>query len=263
MASATTLGEAILADFATLRVPLSATRLDEVLHVAESSGLSHLAFLRELIGTAAAERRERSIERRIREACFADARLLEDFDWTFNAAAIDRVQIEQLATGDWVRRGENLVMVGQSGVGKSHLLQGLGRRLCVLGLRIRYTTSGDLLQDLVASLADGTLPRRVSYWSKFSLLIVDEFGFDHLERQSYPEASNLFYKVIDARSGKVSTALATNIAFDAWGEYLGDPPLAMALLDRVVDRAILMKITGKSYRAHRAQRLGDSHEVPS
>jgi len=68
------------------------------------------------------------------------------------------------------------------------------------------------------------------------------------------QAANLFYKVIDARSGQRSTALATNIDFEAWSEYLGDPPLAMAFLDRVVDGAILLKIRGKSYRAHRAKR---------
>ena len=145
-------------------------------------------------------------------------------------------------------------MVGQSGVGKSHLLQALGRRYCELGYRVRYTTSADLLDDLRTSLADQTLPRRIRYWSRFDLVIIDEFGFDRIERGECPQAANLFYKVIDARSGKRSTALATNIDFEAWGEYLGDPPLAMAFLDRIVDGAILLKIRGKSYRAHRAKK---------
>ena len=79
------------------------------------------------------QRRERAIERRLRDACFRDVKRLEDFDWKFNAAAIDRTQIEQLATGEFVRRGDNLVFVGQSGVGKSHLIQALGRQCCVLG----------------------------------------------------------------------------------------------------------------------------------
>ena len=98
------------------------------------------------------------------------------------------------------------------------------------------------------------LPRRIRYWSRFDLVIIDEFGFDRIERGECPQAANLFYKVIDARSGKRSTALATNIDFEAWSEYLGDPPLAMAFLDRVVDGAILLKIRGKSYRAHRAKK---------
>lgn len=156
-------------------------------------------------------RQERTIERRIREARFPNQGSLEDFDWSFNAAAIDRTQIEQLATGDRVERCENLVMLGQSGVGKSRLLEGIGRRLCVLGKRVRYTTSGDLITQLTASLADGTLPRQISYWTKFDLLIVDEFGFDYVERQLDPQAGHLLFKVIAARNGKSSTALGTNM----------------------------------------------------
>ncbi len=109
--------------------------------------------------------------------------------------------------------------------------------------RVRYT-SADLLEDLRASLADQTLPRRIRYWSRFDLVIIDEFGFDRIERGECPQAANLFYKVIDARSGQRSTALATNIDFEAWSEYLGAPPLAMAFLDRIVDGAILLKIRG-------------------
>jgi DNA replication protein DnaC len=188
---------------------------------------------------------------------------LADFDWKFNAQSIDRAQIEGLATGQFVRRGENLVMVGQSGVGKSHLLQALARRHCELGYRVRYITSADLLEDLRKSLADQSLPRRIRYWSRFDLVVIDEFGFDRIERGECPQAANLFYKVIDARCGRRSTALATNIDFEAWSDYLGDPPLAMAFLDRVVDGAILLKIRGKSYRAHRAQKPPQSSKQNS
>ena len=92
----------------------------------------------------------------------------------------------------------------------------------------------------------------VSFYARFDLLIIDEFGFDHIERKQSPQAANLFFKIIDARSPQRSTALVTNIDFNAWADYLGDPPLAMAFLDRVVDRAIILKIKGKSYRADRA-----------
>jgi len=248
------LRERVLDDARTLKLPLSADLLDAALTRAEQEGLSHLHFLELIFGEPAARSRQRAIERRIRDAKFREDKTLTEFDWKFNAPAIDRAQIEQLATGEFVRRGENLVMVGQSGVGKSHLLQSLARRFCELGYRVRYTTSADLLQDLRASLADQTLPRRIRYWSRFDLVVIDEFGFDRIERGECPQAANLFYKVIDARSGKRSTALATNIDFEAWSDYLGDPPLAMAFLDRVVDGAILLKIRGKSYRAHRAKK---------
>jgi DNA replication protein DnaC len=247
------LRERVLDDAQTLKLPLSAEILDAALSRAEQEGLSHLNFLELILGEPAARSRLRAIERRIRDAKFHEDKNLADFDWKFNAPAIDRTQIEQLATGEFLRRHENLVMVGQSGVGKSHLIQALGRRYCELGYRVRYTTSADLLDDLRKSLAEQTLPRRIRYWSRFDLVIIDEFGFDRIERSECPQAANLFYKIIDARSGKRSTALATNIDAKEWGEYLGDPPLAMAFLDRIVDSAIGLKIRGKSYRAHRAK----------
>jgi len=248
------LRQRVLDDAQTLKVPLSVEMLDAALARADQEGLSHLNFLELVFGEPATRSRQRAIERRIREAKFREDKNLTDFDWKFNGQVIDRAQIEQLATGEFLRRHENLVMVGQSGVGKSHLLQAMARRYCELGYRVRYTTSADLLEDLRASLADQTLPRRIGYWSRFDLVIIDEFGFDRIERGECPQAANLFYKVIDARSGQRSTALATNIDFEAWSDYLGDPPLAMAFLDRIVDGAILLKIRGKSYRAHRAKK---------
>jgi DNA replication protein DnaC len=248
------LRERVLDDAKTLRLPLSAEALDAALARAEQEGLAHLNFLELILGEPAARHRQRAIERRIHDAKFREDKNLADFNWQFNAAAIDRAQIEQLATGEFVRRGENLVMVGQSGVGKTFLLEAMGKRFCELGYRVRYTTSAGLLEDLRKALAEQCLPRCVRYWSRFDLVIIDEFVFDRIERSECPQAANLFYKVIDARSGKRSTALATNIDFEAWSDYLGDPPLAMAFLDRVVDGAILLKIRGKSYRAHRAKK---------
>ena len=225
--------------------------LDALLTQAEQEGWSHLEFAHRLLGGLANERHERSIERRIYEAGFGETCLLEQFDWNFERT-IHRPQIEELATGDFVRRKCNLVMVGHSGVGKSFLLKALGRCVCVHGLRVRYFTSAVLLTKLAASLADQTLPQKIRELAGYDLLVIDEFGFDRIERQEHPESANLLYKILDARNQKKSTALATNVDFDAWGDYLGDAPLAMAFLDRLVDRAIILKIKGKSYRASRS-----------
>jgi DNA replication protein DnaC len=240
-----------LADFTMLKVPLTAEQLDAALARADRDGLTHLEFAQLLIAEQAQQRRERAIARRIREAKFRELYTLAGFDWEFNAKAINRVQIEELATGAFIGRQDNLVIVGQSGVGKSRIIQSVGQSACVLGYRIRYTTSAGLLADLTASLADQTLPKRIRYYARFDCLVIDEFGFDKIERTETPQAANLLYKIIDARVHR-STALVTNIDFDAWGEYLGDQPLAMAFLDRVVDGAIILKIKGRSYRAHRA-----------
>jgi DNA replication protein DnaC len=240
----------VLADFATLRLPVSAEQLDAALKHAQDAGLSHLDFLHRLLADQAGLRRQRSIERRIKDAHFRDLKPLSEFDWSFNPS-ISRVQIEALAQGDFIRRRQNVVFVGQSGLGKSRLLQNIGQAACVLGYRVLYTTSGLLLEDLTAALADNTIHERVRFYARPQLLIIDEFGFDRIERSVCPQAASLWYKIIDARSQRASTALVTNIDFEAWADYLGDAPLAMALLDRLVEGATIVKLQGQSYRVHR------------
>jgi DNA replication protein DnaC len=245
------LRDQIVADFATLRVPVTADQLDAVLKQAQDAGWPHLEFLHRLLADQAGLRRQRRIERLIKEAHFREALPLTTFDWNFNPA-IPRLKIEALAQGDFIRRQQNVVFVGQSGLGKSRLIQSIGLAACMLEQRVRYVTSGELLEDLTAALADQSIHERVRFYAKFSLLIIDEFGFDRTERTVCPQAASLWYKIIDARSQHCSTALVTNIDFESWAEYLGDAPLAMAMLDRVVDGATIVKLKGKSYRVHRS-----------
>src|SRR5205807_6747924 len=122
--------------------------------------LSHVDFLHRLLADQAGLRRQRSIERRIKDAHFRDLKPLSEFDWNFNPA-ISRVQMESLAACDFVRRRQNLVFVGQSGLGKSRLIQSIGQAACTLGYRVGYLTSGTLLEDLIAALADQTIHDRV------------------------------------------------------------------------------------------------------
>ena len=138
-------------------------------------------------------------------------------------------------------------------MGKSHIIQALGQKACVHGYRVLYRTSAQLLADLTASLADKTLPAKLRRYAKPELLIIDEFGFDKIERTECPQAAHLLYKIIASRNQKRSTALVTNVDFDKWGDYLSDGPLAMAFLDRLVEGAIILKVKGKSYRAPEAK----------
>jgi len=239
----------------TLGVALAPATLDAALQAAERERLSHLEFLHRLLAEPAGARRQRALDRRLREAKFRELTTLEGFDWTFNAKGVDRRAVEQLATCDFVRRHENVILVGQTGLGKSRILQAIGQAACVLGYHVRYTTSAKLLQEFTAALADGTFNHKLAGYARLDLLLIDEFGFDRLEREAQAQASTVYYRLLDARSGRRSTALATNIDFKAWADYLGDPPLAAAFLDRLVDGAAILKLTGRSYRAHRAQPL--------
>src|SRR5437867_3198952 len=183
----TQLRDQCLSHCATLGIPLEPASLDELLSQAEKESLSHLHFLDLLLGAQADARRERTVARRIREARFAESKTLEGFDWQFNPKAFDRVQIEELASGDFIRRRTNLILVGWSGVGKSHIIQALGQKACVQGYRVLYRTSAELLSDLTASLADKTLPARLRRYARPDLLIIDEFGFDRIERTERSE----------------------------------------------------------------------------
>jgi len=237
----------------TLGVTVTPEALDAALSAAEKESLSHLEFLHRLLAGPAEARLQRALERRIHAAKFRELTTLDGFEWEFNAKGVDRRTIEQLATCDFVRRHENVILVGQSGLGKSRILQAVGHAACVQGYRVRYATSAKLLGDFTAALADGTSTRVIADYARFDLLLIDEFGFDRLEREAQAQASTLYYRLLDARTGRRSTALATNIDFAAWADYLGDPPLATAFLDRLVDGAVILKLTGRSYRAHRAR----------
>ena len=173
-----------MSDFQALRIPLRPEQLDAVLAAAEREGLSHLEFLRLLIGEQADRRRERSIAHRIREAALPRA----SRRWPTSIGSSMPRPSTACGSRRWPRatfigRRENLVLVGQSGVGKSRSIQAIGQSACVLGYRVRYTTSAALLADLTAALADQTLPRRLREYARFDLLIIDEFGFDRIERQ--------------------------------------------------------------------------------
>ena len=245
-----TLRERVLEHFVVLKVPITSEELDRIVSTAEEEGLSLLEALDRLLGEQAARRRDRGITRRITAAHFAEHKTLETFDWKFNKT-INRAQHEQLATGDFIRRRANVVLVGQSGVGKSHLMQAVGLSACALGYRVFYTTSAQMLIQLTAALADKSLNDTLKRYASWDLLLVDEFGFDRIEREECPQAAHLLYKVIARRHQKRSTILITNVDFDAWSQYLGDAPLAMAMLDRLVDGAVIIKIKGPSYRANR------------
>jgi DNA replication protein DnaC len=243
----------IAASLQTLGVALVPGALDAALSTAEKESLGYLEFLHRLLAGPAEAKKQRAQERRIRAAGFRELTTLDGFDWEFNAKGVDRRTIEPLVTCDFIRRRENLILVGQTGLGKSRILQAVGHAACVLGYRVRYAISAELLQEFMAALADGSFNRMLNEYARFDLLLIDEFGFERLERELQSQASTFYYRLLDARTGRRSTALATNIDFTAWADYLGDPPLASAFLDRLVDGALISKLSGRSYRAHRAR----------
>ena len=163
-----------------------------------------------------------------------------------------------LATLAWVERKEDLVLIGETGTGKSHI----AKALCLLGCRraqwrVRYTTCANLLADLYASLADGTLAEALKRYTRPQLLLVDDLGYDPLEQEQAREAQ-LLYKVLEARHEKVSTIITSNLSAGEWADYLGNHYLTAALLDRVLYHGTVITIEGPSYRLaqHKKRQAG-------
>jgi DNA replication protein DnaC len=222
--------------------------LDEHLAWATKEKPAPGSLLEHVLGAEAAYKVERRIQRRIDQSGLPERKSLEAFDFPFQPN-LDKAFVLEIAGLDFVRRKEDLVVTGKSGTGKSHILQAVGLRGCQAQMSVRYARCVDLLDDLYAGLADATYQRRLKRWAAPDLLIVDDVGLGQVKkRDDEPTAAHTLFNLIDRRHGKASTAFSSNIKLSAWGKYLGDATLAVAILDRVAMRAVRLDIDGPSYR---------------
>ena len=196
---------------------------------------------------------QRRIERRIKQSKLPERKLLADFDFTFQKG-LDKARIMEIASLDFVKRKQGLILAGNSGTGKSHIAKAILLIGCMKTYSCRYTTAADMLREPLASLADETLEKKLKRYLSPDILLIDEVGFDRLEQHDAYNA-NLFHKVIDGRYCKKTTILTTNIDFKQLGDYLGDPVITTAIVDRMVHHSIIINIDGPSWRLHESQEL--------
>ena len=227
--------------------------LDNQLTAAVKEKLSPSVFLERLLALEAHDLLERRIERRIKESKLPERKLLADFDFGFQTG-VDKTQIMELATLSFVQRKQGLIIAGCSGTGKSHIAKALLLTGCQQCYSCRYTTASAMLKDLMAGLADETLDRKLKTYLSPQLLLIDEVGFDRLEQESTRNAS-LFFKVIDGRYCKASTIITSNIDFKDLGDYLGDPVITTAVVDRMIHHSIIISVDGPSYRMHESKKI--------
>lgn len=227
--------------------------LDDALAHAVRENLPASKVIERLLGIEANALIERRIERRIKESKLPDRKLLADFDFEFQKG-VDKTQIMELATLSFVERKQGLILAGSSGTGKSHIAKALLMLGCRQQYRCRYTTAAEMLKNLMAGLSDGSLEQKLKVYTRPQILLIDEIGFDRLEQESARNAS-LFFKVIDTRYCKGSTIVTTNIDFKSLGDYLGDPVITTAIVDRMVHHATIIHIEGPSWRMHESKKL--------
>jgi DNA replication protein DnaC len=228
--------------------------LDGHLSWAQERKPSHAEFLERVLGEVAAIKRERRIERRFEASGLKVKKTLEAFEFPFQPR-LDRAAIENLATLRFIDTHEDVLFTGKSGTGKSHILQALVLRACEQEQLVRYARCVDLVDALYAGLADGTYERRMRWWCRPALLVIDDVGLGQLKRRDdEPTAAHMLFTLLDRRHMTTSTAITSNIKLSAWGKYLGDATLAAAILDRLAANSIHIDIDGPSYRQHLARK---------
>lgn len=230
---------------------LKKLRLSGVLHSLElrtrqavEDNLAHSEFLYRLLSDEAERRDAKQLEQRVRRATFEDPhKTIEDFDFHFNPN-VPKAMVVDLATCTFVERRENVLIVGPTGVGKSHIAQALGHRACRAGFTVLYISAHDMLTQLRAARADNSLERRMLRFTTPDVLIVDDLGLRPL---IHDEPIDL-YEIVRRRYERASIIMTSNRDLDEWQPLFTDALLASAAMDRLLHHAHVMRIEGDTYR---------------
>jgi DNA replication protein DnaC len=205
---------------------------------------SHVDYLAQLADGETALRESRSIERRIRNARFPVLKTLDDFQWSW-PRKINRPQIQNLFRLAFIAAHTNVVLIGNVGLGKTHLSIALGHAACLNGHTVLFTTAIDIVNTLAAAQAAGRLKRELTRYLKPALLIVDELGYLPIDKHG----ADLLFQIISQRYERAPMVITTNRAYKHWSQiFNNDSTLTSAILDRILHHADTVIIEGKSFR---------------
>jgi DNA replication protein DnaC len=226
-----------------LKLPTVRAEAARLAGIAAREHQSHLAFLAEVLSAELDDRCGRRRARRIAEAKFPRLKRLADFD-ADAVPAITPAQVAALASCAWIDAGEPVVLLGDSGTGKTHLLIGLGLAACEQGRRARYVTTAALVNELAEAADNRQLSRVVGRYGRIDVLLLDELGYVRID----PRGAELLFQIITEREERASIAIGTNLPFSEWGTVFPDPRLVAAIVDRVTFNAHILETGTQSYR---------------
>jgi len=243
--------ERILAALKRLQLTHLRETLAAVLSEAAKQEWTYLEFLDQILRREVDAKQGKRIRMGMQIAHFPCVRTIEGFDFAFQPSADERL-IRELSTGNFIAHGENVLIFGPPGVGKSHLAIGLGRKIVEQGHTVRFTTATALLASLGKAESEGGLSDKLTEFCKPRLLIIDELGYLPFERP----AAHLFFQLVNRRYEKGSLLVTTNQRVSEWGIVFGDEVLATAILDRLLHHSHTLLITGESYRLREKRKSG-------
>ncbi len=243
--------ERILAALKRLQLTHLRESLPAVLSEAAKGSWTYLEFLDQILRREMDAKQGKRIRMGMQIAHFPCVRTIEAFDFAFQPSVDERL-IRELSTGNFIAHGENVLIFGPPGVGKSHLAIGLGRKIVEQGHTVRFTTATALLAALAKAETEGGLSEKLTEFCKPRLLIIDELGYLPFERR----AAHLFFQLVNRRYEKGSLLVTTNQRVSEWGIVFGDEVLATAILDRLLHHSHTLLITGESYRLREKRKSG-------
>ena len=232
-----------------LRLPTFLREYDKVARQSAVEQATYAAYLLRMAELELLERERRAIERRIRQARFPVVKTMDSFDF-LAIPSLNKTMVLELARCEFLTRRENVLLLGNSGTGKTHIALALGLAACQRGHRVRFTTAAALVSELIEARDERKLLRFQKQIAAYELLIVDELGFVPLSKTG----AELLFEMLSQRYERGSTMVTSNLPFAEWTEVLGSERLTGALLDRLTHHVHILEMNGDSYRLKQSRR---------
>jgi len=231
-----------------LKLPTFLREYDKLARQCAADGVDHSRYLLRLAELEIIDRERRTVERRIKEARFPAVKSLDSFDFTV-LPSLNKTLVLELARSEYVARRENIIALGNSGTGKTHVAIGLGLTACQKGLAVGFTTAAALVHELIEARDEKRLLRLQRQLAGYKLLIIDELGYVPLS----PTGAELLFEVISQRYERGSIIVTSNLPFDEWTGVFGSERLTGALLDRLTHHVHILEMNGDSFRLQQSK----------